>query len=173
MPWGIQKGVRTCIHGALQLLNHTGKASLLGSISLMHMSTTIGHLVIWAFTSVVRSQLYTFLTCFKPGLQSFGTILEHCLWTFKPQSKKDIERKNSSMFSEFWACWSVYFSKRHSIQLELGLKGDELPAVSAMWKNIPPIFSLGKILVFSQKMSTLAPASSFTCYMISGEIQPE
>ena len=69
-------------------LNLAGNASPRDSISLMHMSTTMGRLVMWAFTSVVRSQLYTFLTCFKSGLQSFGTILEHCLWTFKPQSKE-------------------------------------------------------------------------------------
>lgn len=60
----------------------------LDSISLMHISTTIGLLVKCAFTSVVRSQLYTFLTCFRSGLQSFGTILEHCLCTFKPQSER-------------------------------------------------------------------------------------
>lgn len=64
----------------------------LDSISLMHISTTIGLLVKCAFTSVVRSQLYTFLTCFRSGLQSFGTILEHCLCTFKPQSER--KRKN-------------------------------------------------------------------------------
>lgn len=61
------------------------------SISLMHMSTTMGLFVKWALTSVVRSQLYTFLTCFRSGLQSFGTILEHCLCTFKPQSEGKIK----------------------------------------------------------------------------------
>lgn len=61
------------------------------SISLMHMSTTIGLFVKCAFTSVVRSQLYTFLTCFRSGLQSFGTILEHCLCTFKPQSERKMK----------------------------------------------------------------------------------
>lgn len=61
------------------------------SISLMHMSTTMGLFVKCALTRVVRSQLYTFLTCFRSGLQSFGTILEHCLCTFKPQSEGKIK----------------------------------------------------------------------------------
>lgn len=76
----------------------------LDSISLMHISTTIGLLVKCAFTSVVRSQLYTFLTCFRSGLQSFGTILEHCLCTFKPQSEGKNENMIRLVFAEnvFW-----------------------------------------------------------------------
>ena len=58
----------------------------LDSISRMHMSTTMGRSVLWAFTRVVRSQLYTLRTCFRFGLQSLGTEAEHCLCTFKPQS---------------------------------------------------------------------------------------
>lgn len=65
--------------------------SPLASSSCMHMSTTMGLLVLWALTSVVRSQLYTFLTWRRSGWQSLGTTLEHCLWTFKPQS--DTERQ--------------------------------------------------------------------------------
>lgn len=61
----------------------------LASSSCMHMSTTMGLLVLWALTSVVRSQLYTFLTCRRSGWQSFGTTLEHCLWTFNPQSDRE------------------------------------------------------------------------------------
>lgn len=76
----------------------------LDSISLMHISTTIGLLVKCAFTSVVRSQLYTFLTCFRSGLQSFGTILEHCLCTFKPQSEGKQENMIRLVFAEN-VCW--------------------------------------------------------------------
>lgn len=58
----------------------------LASISRMQMSTTMGLWVLCAFTSVVRSQQYTFLILLRSGWQSFGTCLEHCLCTFNPQS---------------------------------------------------------------------------------------
>ena len=50
------------------------------------MSTTMGLCMLWAFTSVVRSQQYTFLILLRSGWQSLGTCLEHCLCTFNPQS---------------------------------------------------------------------------------------
>lgn len=59
----------------------------LSSISWMHMSTTMGRVVLWALTSVVRSQLNTFLILRRSGWQSLGTSLEHCLCTFSPQSR--------------------------------------------------------------------------------------
>ena len=73
--------------------------SPLDSISRMHMSTTMGLMVLWAWISVVRSQLYTFLTCFRSGLQSLGTTGEHCLWTFMPQSAETErgERQHKSL----------------------------------------------------------------------------
>lgn len=58
----------------------------LASISRMHMSTTMGLWALCAFTRVVRSQQYTFLILLRSGWQSLGTCLEHCLWTFSPQS---------------------------------------------------------------------------------------
>lgn len=58
----------------------------LASISRMHMSTTMGRWALCAFTSVVRSQQYTFLILLRSGWQSLGTCLEHCLCTFSPQS---------------------------------------------------------------------------------------
>lgn len=54
----------------------------------MHMSRTIGRGVLWALTSVVRSQLKTFLMRLRSGWQSLGTSFEHCLCTFSPQSAK-------------------------------------------------------------------------------------
>lgn len=54
----------------------------------MHMSRTIGRGVLWALTSVVRSQLKTFLILRRSGWQSLGTSLEHCLCTFSPQSAR-------------------------------------------------------------------------------------
>lgn len=58
----------------------------LNSISWMHMSTTMGRVVLCALTSVVRSQLNTFFILRRSGWQSLGTSLEHCLCTFNPQS---------------------------------------------------------------------------------------
>lgn len=52
------------------------------------MSTTMGRVALWALTSVVRSQLNTFLILRRSGWQSLGTSLEHCLCTFRPQSKR-------------------------------------------------------------------------------------
>lgn len=65
----------------------------LSSISWMHMSTTMGRGVLWALTRVVRSQLNTFLILRRSGWQSLGTSLEHCLCTFRPQSKNESSRK--------------------------------------------------------------------------------
>lgn len=115
----------------------------LDSISLMHISTTIGLLVKCAFTSVVRSQLYTFLTCFRSGLQSFGTILEHCLCTFKPQSEGKNENTIRLVFAEnvSWGqCCGVQMAPAGSdlsAQLFLLLRAlkHQIPEVGAALKS--------------------------------------
>lgn len=75
------------------------------------MSTTMGLLVLWALTSVVRSQLYTFLTCRRSGWQSLGTTLEHCLWTFNPQSDRETQnfvlRHFMSIFKHL--CFFIFY----------------------------------------------------------------
>lgn len=107
----------------------------LDSISLMHISTTIGLLVKCAFTSVVRSQLYTFLTCFRSGLQSFGTILEHCLCTFKPQSEGKNENMIRLVFAE-----NVFWDQCCGIQMALAgsdLSSQQLLLFMALNHQIP------------------------------------
>lgn len=108
--------------------------SPLASSSCMHMSTTIGLLVLWALTSVVRSQLYTFLTCRRSGWQSFGTTLEHCLWTFSPQSDRErqivkvnlaieIKKNHCSRKSKRRCCrGTVHHSNNHTDSVFFGTK---------------------------------------------------
>ena len=80
------------------------QTSPLASISWMHMSTTIGRVVLCALTSVVRSQLNTFFILRRSGWQSLGTSLEHCLCTFSPQSKSKgkINMERERLVSDWW-----------------------------------------------------------------------
>lgn len=148
-------------------LNRTGTASPLDSISLIHMSTTIGRLVMWAFTSVVRSQLYTFLTCFKSGLQSLGTILEHCLWTFKPQS----ERKKMRYCFKSSEHSGLFILAKDTLAWMRFKRGWASRSSCRVGKHFSYLFSW-KILVLSQKTKLLAHVSSLTCYMILGYTNP-
>jgi len=55
----------------------------------MHISTTAGINVFWAFTRVVKSIPNILFMYFISGRQSFGTFSEHFLWAFRPQSEKE------------------------------------------------------------------------------------
>lgn len=75
----------------------------LSSISRIHMSTTMGRVVLWALTSVVRSQLNTFFILRRSGWQSLGTSLEHCLCTFSPQSRQKESERRTLVSDGRWA----------------------------------------------------------------------
>lgn len=93
-PWKKTNGETNQTSPTVWSSAHRGPEILpLSSISWMHMSTTMGRVVLWALTSVVRSQLNTFFILRRSGWQSLGTSLEHCLCTFSPQSKRATERE--------------------------------------------------------------------------------
>lgn len=98
----------------------------LSSISRIHISTTIGRVVLWALTSVVRSQLNTFFILRRSGWQSLGTSLEHCLCTFSPQSG---ERHQGGRVTA--QCWDDTAIISASLTRVVKDNDDELPCQRA------------------------------------------
>lgn len=103
------------------------------------MSTTMGLCVLWAFTSVVRSQQYTFLILLRSGWQSLGTCLEHCLCTFNPQSvTKKATLTLTGPFCQAQQKWHITKYKKENTQSFL-----YLPEIAMPFRgDVKPIFAL-------------------------------